>query len=223
MNKIPNVMVILWEELCLYNNSVREMRMNMSREKHNSGVWKVLLGIFVIAALIIWFFTGSYNRLVREEESVNKAFSNISVQLQRRNDLIPNLVNTVKGYAAHETDVFTAVTDAREHMLSASTVRDAAAADTELSNSLGRLLAIAEAYPELKANENFLSLQDQLEGTENRIGTSRRDYNEAVNLYNTEIRTFPRNIIANLWGFEKHELFTADEGAQEVPDVDFSR
>lgn len=195
----------------------------MSRERPISSVWKVLLGIFIIAALIIWFFTGSYNRLVREEEAVNKAFSNISVQLQRRNDLIPNLVNTVKGYAAHETDVFTAVTDAREHMLSASTVRDAAAADTELSNSLGRLLAIAEAYPELKANENFLSLQDQLEGTENRIGTSRRDYNEAVNLYNTEIRTFPTNIIANLWGFEKHELFSASEGAQEVPDVDFSR
>lgn len=196
----------------------------MSERKHGiSGIWKLLLGILAIIVVIIWLFAGRYNSLVREEESVNKEFSNISVQLQRRNDLIPNLVNTVKGYAAHETEIFTAVTNARERMLSASTIDDAAAADTELTNSLGRLLAIAEAYPDLKANENFLSLQDQLEGTENRIGTARRDYNEAVNIYNTRIRSFPSNIIAGLFGFQKHELFIAKEGAQEVPDVNFTQ
>lgn len=188
-----------------------------------SGVWKVIIGILIIIAAIIWLFAGRYNSLVREEEKVNTAFSNISVQLQRRNDLIPNLVNTVKGYAAHETEIFTAVTNARERMLSASTIDDAAAADTELTNSLGRLLAIAEAYPDLKANENFLSLQDQLEGTENRIGTARRDYNEAVNIFNTRIRSFPSNIIANLFGFQTRELFIAQEGAQEVPDVNFAQ
>lgn len=196
----------------------------MSEKRHGiSGIWKVLLIIAAIIVVIIFLFAGRYNSLVREEETVNKQFSNISVQLQRRNDLIPNLVNTVKGYAAHETAVFTAVTDARERMLSASTIDDAAAADTELTNSLGRLLAIAEAYPELKANENFLSLQDQLEGTENRIGTARRDYNEAVNVYNTRIRSFPTNIIAGIFGFQKHELFLAQEGAQEVPDVNFAQ
>lgn len=196
----------------------------MSEKRHGiSGVWKVIIGILIIIAAIIWLFAGRYNSLVREEEKVNTAFSNISVQLQRRNDLIPNLVNTVKGYAAHETEIFTAVTNARERMLSASTIDDAAAADTELTNSLGRLLAIAEAYPDLKANENFLSLQDQLEGTENRIGTARRDYNEAVNIYNTRIRSFPSNIIANLFGFQARELFIAQEGAQEVPDVNFAQ
>lgn len=196
----------------------------MSERKHGiSGVWKLLLGILVIVVAIIWLFAGRYNSLVRAEETVNKEFSNISVQLQRRNDLIPNLVNTVKGYAAHETEVFTAVTDARERMLSASTIGDAATADTELADSLGRLLAIAEAYPELRANENFLSLQDQLEGTENRIGTARRDYNEAVNYYNTRIRSFPSNIIAGIFGFQMHDLFVAREGAQEVPDVDFAQ
>lgn len=194
-------------------------------EKRNgmSGVWKVFLSILIIVVVFIWFFAGRYNSLVREEEKVNKEFSNISVQLQRRNDLIPNLVNTVKGYAAHETEVFTAVTDARERMLNASTIDDAVAADTELTNSLGRLLAIAEAYPELKANENFLSLQDQLEGTENRIGTARRDYNEAVNIYNTRIRSFPSNIIAGIFGFQPRELFIAQEGAQEVPNVNFAQ
>jgi len=182
---------------------------------------KLLIGIAVVILLIIALFVMRYNSLVNEEENVRTEYSNISVQLQRRNDLIPNLVNTVKAYAAHETEVFQAVTDARERMMSATTVDGAAAADAELTTSLNRLLAISEAYPDLKANENFLSLQDQLEGTENRISTARRDYNAAVNNYNTRLRSFPTNIIASLFGFETYELFIASEGAQTVPEVNF--
>lgn len=182
---------------------------------------KLLIGIAVVILLIIVFFAMSYNGLVTEEENVRTEYSNISVQLQRRNDLIPNLVNTVKAYAAHETEVFQAVTDARERMMSATTVDGAAAADAELTTSLNRLLAISEAYPDLKSNENFLSLQDQLEGTENRISTARRDYNAAVNIYNSRLRSFPTNIIASLFGFEAYALFVASEGAQTVPEVNF--
>lgn len=182
---------------------------------------KLLIGIAAVILLIIVFFAMRYNSLVSEEENVRTEYSNISVQLQRRNDLIPNLVNTVKAYAAHETEVFRAVTDARERMMSATTVDGVAAADAELTTSLNRLLAISEAYPDLKANENFLSLQDQLEGTENRISTARRDYNAAVNIYNSRLRSFPTNIIASLFGFEAYDLFVASEGAQTVPEVNF--
>jgi LemA protein len=184
-------------------------------------VTKIVLGILLIAAIIISLFAGKYNSLVRDEERVNTEFSNISVQLQRRNDLIPNLVNTVKAYAAHETEVFTSVTNARERMMNANTMEGTIAADAEVTASLGRLLAIAEAYPQLRANENFLSLQDQLEGTENRISTARRDYNTAVNSFNAKLRSFPTNIIGGMFGFEKHSLFAAQEGAETVPEVNF--
>lgn len=178
----------------------------------------ILVGIVVVIGVILM---SSYNGLVRQEEAVDTAYSDISVQLQRRNDLIPNLVSTVQGYAAHETQVFEDVSSARTKLMGATTVEGIADADQELTGSLGRLLAIAEAYPELKANENFLSLQDQLEGTENRIGTARRDYNSAVKTYNTKIRSFPTNILAGMFGFEKKQLFEAAEGAETVPEVTF--
>lgn len=182
---------------------------------------KILLVILGIAVIIAIFFISSYNGLVGKEESVNTAYSDISVQLQRRNDLIPNLVSTVEGYAAHETQVFSDVTEARTKLMEANTVEGTAAADQELTSSLGRLLAIAEAYPELKANENFLSLQDQLEGTENRISTARKDYNQAVKDYNSKIRSFPTNVIAGMFSFDKKQLFEAAEGAETVPEVNF--
>lgn len=178
----------------------------------------IVLGVIVIYAVISIF---SYNGLVKQEEAVNTAYSDISVQLQRRNDLIPNLVSTVKGYAAHETQVYADVASARSKLMASSTVADTAAADQEVTSSLNRLLAIAEAYPELKANENFLSLQDQLEGTENRISVARRDYNQAAKSYNTKIRSFPTSVMAGIFGFEKKQLFEAAEGAETVPEVSF--
>ena len=144
----------------------------------------VIIAVIVIIAVSI---IGSYNGLISLEESTNTAYSDIQVQLQRRMDLVPNLVNTVKGYAAHETEVFTAVSDARAKLAGAGTVEEASEANEELSSALSRLIAISESYPELKSNENFLSLQDELAGTENRIGVARKDYNDAVQKYNVKI------------------------------------
>ncbi|HIU48777.1 MAG TPA: LemA family protein [Candidatus Avimonoglobus intestinipullorum] len=181
------------------------------------------IGLIVLAAVVIVavMIGTAYNGLVKKDEQVNTAYANIESQLQRRNDLIPNLVETVKGYAAHETEVFTAVTEARERMMAAQGPDAVAEADGELTQALGRLIAVAESYPELQANENFLSLQDELAGTENRINTARMDYNAAVQTYNASIRSFPTNILAGIFGFERREQFQAQEGAQEVPAVDF--
>ena len=175
----------------------------------------VIIAVIVIIAVSI---IGSYNGLISLEESTNTAYSDIQVQLQRRMDLVPNLVNTVKGYAAHETEVFTAVSDARAKLAGAGTVDEA---NEELSSALSRLIAISESYPELKSNENFLSLQDELAGTENRIGVARKDYNDAVQKYNVKIRSFPTNIFANMLGFEKKQQFEADSAAQSAPSVSF--
>lgn len=182
----------------------------------------IVIGVIIAAiAIIIALFAGGYNNLIKLEEQTNTAFAQVQVQLQRRSDLIPNLVNTVKGYAAHETEVFTAVSDARAKLAGAATVDEVNAAEGEMNSALSRLLAISESYPELKSNENFLSLQDELAGTENRIGVARKDYNDVVQKYNVKIRSFPTNIFANMLGFEKKEQFTADEGAQSVPNVNF--
>lgn len=181
----------------------------------------VIIVVAVVLVIIIGLLVSGYNGLVRLEESADTAYADVQVQLQRRSDLIPNLVNTVRGYAAHETEVYTAVSDARARLAGAATVEETAAADSELSSALSRLLAISEAYPELKANENFLSLQDELAGTENRIGVARRDYNEVVREYNVKIRSFPTSIFAGVFGFEKKAQFAADETAQNAPSVNF--
>lgn len=182
----------------------------------------LIIGIVIaVVVIIIASLVGGYNNLISLEEGTNTAFADVQVQLQRRSDLIPNLVNTVKGYAAHETEVFTAVSDARAKLAGAATVDEINAAEGEMNSALSRLLAISESYPELKSNENFLSLQDELAGTENRISVARRDYNEKVQKYNVKIRSFPTNIFANMLGFEKKEQFAADESAQSVPNVNF--
>lgn len=178
----------------------------------------VLLGIFVIGGSLI----SSRNQLVTEREAINSAFAQVDIQLQRRNDLIPNLVETVKGYASQEKSVIDSVTSARAAMLGARTPSEKIAADTALQGALGRLLAIAENYPNLKSNENFLRLQDELAGTENRIAVERRKYNEAVQRYNTDIALFPQNIAASLFGFQREDAyFRAEPAAKEVPKVKF--
>jgi len=183
---------------------------------------KVLIAIIVILIVITFPIIGSYNNLVGLDQNVTNAESNIDTQLQRRSDLIPNLVNTVKGYATQEKDIFTDIADARARLAGASNVSEQAAADTELSGALSRLLVVVEQYPDLKSNQNFADLSVQLEGTENRIAIARQDYNTAATTYNTKRRKFPTNIIASLFGFEEKSLYKASEGASEVPSVDFS-
>ncbi|WP_049817959.1 LemA family protein [Thermosediminibacter oceani] len=173
--------------------------------------------------MLVAYVLGGYNGLVAAEEDVNGKWSQVENQLQRRADLIPNLVETVKGYAAHEQEIFTEVTRAREKLISAGSVVEKAQAEAELSSALSRLLAIVENYPNLKADANFRQLSDELVGTENRIAVARMDYNNAVQRYNSKIRSFPTVIIARLMGFDKKEYFKAEEGAKEAPKVDFDK
>lgn len=179
-----------------------------------------LIAIAVLVLVAI-FGVSSYNGLVSMNEAVNSKWSQVDNQLQRRADLIPNLVNTVKGYAAHEQAAIQAVADARAKLVGAQGVANKAAAANEMNSALSRLLAIAENYPNLKADQNFRALQDELAGTENRIAVARKDYNDAVQVYNTKIRTFPQNIFAGLFGFDQKEYFKAEEGAKQVPQVKF--
>lgn len=185
----------------------------------------IAVGIIVLLLIIIvGYCISGYNSMVRGSVSIDESYSSIEIQLKRRADLIPNLVNTVKGYAAHEEELYTEISENRTKMVNAinsGSVEDSAAANEALSGSLSRLIAIAEAYPELKANENFLSLQEELAGTENRIAQERRKYNEAVSSYNQSIRTFPKNIIASMFNFEQREFFSDPENLEETPDVSF--
>ncbi len=185
--------------------------------------------IVVIGAIAIWLIS-SYNGMVKMEEEVSSAWSNVENQYQRRADLIPNLVNVVKGYASHEKETFEAVVSARSKAtqitvdpenLTPEKLQEYQKAQGEVGATLGRLLAITESYPELKANENFKELQAQLEGTENRISVERRNFNEIARTYNSAIRTFPRSIIAGMFGFEKRPYFEAEEGANKAPEVKF--
>lgn len=184
---------------------------------------KSLIVVIIILIIIAIPMISSYNNLVTLEQDVNVAESNIDTQLQRRSDLIPNLVNTVKGYASQEKDIFTDIANARSKLAGSSTVTDKANADSDLSNALSRLLVVVENYPELKSNQNFKDLSVQLEGTENRIAVARQDYNTAVTRYNSKRRKFPSNIIASIFNFEEKPLYKASDGAKEVPSVDFSK
>jgi len=178
----------------------------------------VLLAVLAVAGMSLM---GLYNNLVTQNEMVTNAWAQIQNVLQRRADLIPNLVETVKGYATHEKDVFKSVADARSKLAGTTGPREAAAANAELTSALGRLLAIAENYPNLKANENFIRLQDELAGTENRIAVERMRYNEAVRAYNTAIKRFPANVIVGFFSFNPREYFEAGPAAQEAPKVKF--
>lgn len=193
--------------------------MNMIK-KMKTGT-KILCGLVIVILLCGGYIIGTRNKLVQQEQEAKQVFANVQVYLQRRNDLIPNLVSSVKGYAKHEEAVFNAVTEARQNMINAKTPEETVQADAALSSAVGRLLAVAEAYPELKANENFLSLQDELAGTENRIAVARKDVNEKVTAYNTSIRLFPKNIVAKMFGFKELPLFEADSGAKTAPTVSF--
>lgn len=179
----------------------------------------VLLGIFIVAAIII---APRYNSLVNLDEEVNQEESNVDTQLQRRNDLIPNLVSTVEGYASHEEEIFTEVAEARSQIANAGDVEEMSEANDQMNSALSRLLAVAEDYPDLQASEQFTGLRDELAGAENRIAVARQDYNTAVGEYNRNTRTFPGNMIAGLFNFEDKPYFEADESANEVPDVDFN-
>lgn len=178
----------------------------------------IIVGVLLIIALPI---ISSYNGLVSLEQQVASASSNIDTQLQRRSDLIPNLVNTVKGFASQEKEIFTDIADARSKLAGATNVSEQANADAELSNALSRLLVVVERYPELKSSKNFQDLSIQLEGTENRIAIARQDYNTAVTAYNTKLRRFPTNLIAGTFNFTPQPLYEAQSGAEKVPNVDF--
>jgi LemA protein len=185
-------------------------------------LWIVLL-VFVLA--LLWFgstYVGHRNEMVRKRETVNAAWSQVDIVLQRRADLIPNLVETVKGFAAQEQTVFRDIANARAAMAGAHTPQERIAANGQLDSALSRLLVVVENYPQLKSNENFLRLQDELAGTENRIAVERKRYNDAIQDYNTYISIFPNNIVASLSGFARNDAyFKADEGSRQAPRVQF--
>jgi LemA protein len=185
---------------------------------------KGLLGVGIIVALVVIcgaLLMSSYNSFVNLEEDVNQSYAQIENQLQRRLDLIPNLVNTVKGYAAHEKEVIDSISDARARLAGAETPEEEAAANAQLSSALSRLLVIVENYPDLKADRQFTQLMDELAGTENRIAIARKDYNEQVAVYNKKVKSFPGVIVARVTGFEEKQYFKAAQNAEEAPKVDF--
>ena len=185
----------------------------------------ILIGIAVVAIVIFGWVKSTYNGMVTVEEEATTALANVQSAYQRRADLIPNLVEVVKGYAAHEKETFEGVVNARAKatsiQLNADNIENFQKAQGELSSALGRLIAIGEAYPELKANENFRDLQVQLEGTENRINEERNKANKAIQDYNVKIRRFPSNLLAGMFGFEKMDKFEAEAGAEKAPKVSF--
>lgn len=179
----------------------------------------MIVAVVVLALAIMGI--SSYNGLVGAREALDSQLSNIDAQLQRRNDLIPNLVSTVQGYTNHESEVLASVSDARAKLAGAGSTQEKAEADQELSGALSRLLMVVENYPELKADTQFSALTDELAGTENRIAVARQDYNSAAESYNAQIRRFPKVLFARLLGFDRAEYFQAAEGAAEAPKVSF--
>ena len=197
----------------------------MNIKKHLT--WIIPVAIVVI---IIMWAAGGYNGMVALDEGVQNKWADVETQYQRRADLIPNLVSTVKGYAAHESETLESVVKARSEATSVKVdpenitpekLAEYQKAQSGVSQALGRLMVVVEKYPDLKANQNFLELQSQLEGTENRINTARRDFNEAAKGYNTTIRRFPKNILAGMFGFEKKAYFEAEQGAEKAPKFEF--
>jgi LemA protein len=204
-----------------FQQDYREQQNQLTQQKTKKRVW--LIGAIVLAAILLMGGCSTYNGLVGKRNAVTNEFSNVDVQLQRRADLIPNLVNTVKGYAKHEEQVFSDIADARSRLLNAKTVDEKADANAQVSSALGRLLVLSENYPNLKADQQFLKLQDELAGTENRISVARRDYNTKVLDYNNSRQRFPSVIFASVMGFQPAEEFKADPGSREVPKVDFNK
>lgn len=184
-------------------------------------VWMVIGSLILLVIITVATVGGSYNNLVTLNENIDGQWSQVENNLQRRADLIPNLVETVKGFATQEKEIFESVAEARSKLIGASGVRELGEANTELSSALGRLLAISESYPTLKSDANFRQLQDELAGTENRIARARQEYNNSVQMYNTKVKRFPANIIASMFGFSPREYFQADEKSKNVPEVKF--
>lgn len=183
----------------------------------------ILIIVLAVLVLLILFVIGIYNVLVRLRNQVNNAWSQIDVQLKRRHDLIPNLVETAKGYMKHERGTFEAITNARAQAMGAKSVAEASKAEGALGEALSKFLLVVENYPDLKANQNFLSLQEELTSTENRISFSRQNYNDQVLFFNNKIQMFPSNVVANMFGFGKRDFFEIEVAAErEVPKVSFS-
>ena len=183
----------------------------------------VLWIVLIIIALLVIAFIGIYNSLVIVRNRVRNAWAQIDVQLKRRYDLIPNLVETVKGYAAHEREIFEKIAEARSLAVNARGAVQTAQANEVLTNTLKTLFAVAEAYPDLKANQNFLALQEELSGTENKIAFSRQFYNDTVMEYNISIQTFPRSIVAGMFGFKEEQLYQVPAAEKEPPKVSFAK
>ena len=183
---------------------------------------KILIGLGIVVLIVIISFIGVYNGIVSKHETITAKWAQVENQLQRRNDLIPNLVNSVKGYAAHEKTVFEDVTNARSQWAKAGSVEDKVKAAGAIDSALSRLLFVAENYPNLKADQTFLRLMDELSGTENRIAVERMRYNEAVQDFNITVRVFPGNLVAGIFGYKPAtEYFKAEESAKKVPEVKF--
>ena len=184
----------------------------------------LLIGIGVIVLIVLILIVGTiknYNEIVAREETVTKSLANVDTYLQRRADLIPNLVNTVKGYMSHEENIIAEITKARENLVGAKTIDEKSNANKKITDAINNLYVVVENYPDLKASQNFISLQDEIAGSENRIATSRKDYNDSVNSYNAYIKRFPNNLVASMFGFTAKNYFEASEGSNDVPQVSF--
>ncbi|HSE38182.1 MAG TPA: LemA family protein [Blastocatellia bacterium] len=207
-----------------FRQEFSQQQNQMQQQKRSRSRWMTgaLIGVLLLFLIVGGGACGTYNSLYGKREGVKQQWSNVDVNLQRRADLIPNLVNTVKGYTKHEEQVFSEIAQARSRLINPqATPEEKIAANAQMDSALSRLLVISEAYPDLKASEQYKDLMTQLEGTENRIGVARRDYNERVADYNISRGRFPGVIFANLFGFQREEEFKADPGKREVPEVKF--
>lgn len=193
----------------------------MIKQRKRSGAAGLVIAIIAVIVIGLVMIVPTYNRLAGSRENVNQAYAQVQNVVQRRADLIPNLVNTVKGYTDHESETLTEVTNARAGVQNAKNPKELAEANEQLTRAIGDINVVVEAYPELKADTQFVQLMDELAGSENRISTERKNYNEAVQAYNTDIKKFPTNLIAKFTGYDPAEYFKADASAQDAPKVDF--